>query len=380
VFNLMSIIGKIRAGLGALGLRPSAPDYEESVEQFVRRNLGDEVFERLIEPFCSGVYAGDPAKLSMKAAFGKVWKLEANGGSIIGGTIKSLQERKSNPPPAWDADLPKPKGQTVASFRKGLITFPNGLAARLGADRVKCSWTLTALEKAANGTFTLSYDTPQGKKKVDTRSVVFTAPAHALAPVLRLPCESTAAALEEFYYPPVGAVTLSYPLSAIRDDRLALGNGELVGFGQLHPRTQGVVTLGTIYSSALFPNRAPPGQVLLLNYIGGAKNTRVADMSKEELTKQVDADLRIMLLKPDAPPPRMCGIRVWPRAIPQFNVGHLDILAKARAGLSQRGWNGAFLGGNYAAGVALGRCVEAAYEQAAEIGTWLSAHPAPSSR
>ena len=243
-----------------------------------------------------------------------------------GGTIKSLQERKSNPPPAWDADLPKPKGQTVASFRKGLITFPNGLAARLGADRVKCSWTLTALEKAANGTFTLSYDTPQGKKKVDTRSVVFTAPAHALAPVLRLPCESTAAALEEFYYPPVGAVTLSYPLSAIRDDRLALGNGELVGFGQLHPRTQGVVTLGTIYSSALFPNRAPPGQVLLLNYIGGAKNTRVADMSKEELTKQVDADLRIMLLKPDAPPPRMCGIRVWPRAIPQFNVGHLDIL------------------------------------------------------
>lgn len=290
----------------------------------------------------------------------------------------------------------------MASFRKGLITFPNGLAARLGEERVKCGWTLTSVDKAADGMFTLGYSTPSGAAKVVTRSVVFTVPAHALAPLLRLPSPTTAAALEELYYPPVGAVTLAYPQSAIRDDRLALGAGQLVGFGQLHPRSQGVVTLGTIYSSALFPGRAPPGQVLLLNYIGGVKNTRVAEMSKEALTAQVDADLRTMLLKPDAPPPRMCGIRVWPQAIPQFNVGHLDVMcdapkrdfrpgtasdspplyfaslrAKARQGLAERGWNGAFLGGNYAAGVALGRCVEAAYEQAGVIGAWLAEHPAP---
>ena len=217
----------------------------------------------------------------------------------------------------------------MASFRKGLITFPNGLAARLGEERVKCGWTLTSVDKAADGMFTLGYSTPSGAAKVVTRSVVFTVPAHALAPLLRLPSPTTAAALEELYYPPVGAVTLAYPQSAIREDRLALGAGQLVGFGQLHPRSQGVVTLGTIYSSALFPGRAPPGQVLLLNYIGGVKNTRVAEMSKEALTAQVDADLRTMLLKPDAPPPRMCGIRVWPQAIPQFNVGHLDVMCAA---------------------------------------------------
>ncbi|PSR88357.1 Protoporphyrinogen oxidase [Actinidia chinensis var. chinensis] len=108
-FDLMSLGGKLRAGFDALGLRPPQPGREESVEEFVRHNLGDEVFERLIEPFCSG----DPSKLSMKAAFGKVWNLEQNGGSIIGGTFKAIQNRANSQKPPRDVRLPKPKGQTV---------------------------------------------------------------------------------------------------------------------------------------------------------------------------------------------------------------------------------------------------------------------------
>ncbi|XLU59969.1 hypothetical protein S245_019178, partial [Arachis hypogaea] len=79
---------------------PPPPDHEESVQDFVCRNLGDEVFERLIEPFCLGVYAGDLSKLSMKAAYGKIWKLEQNGGSIIGGSFKAIQERNKASPKA----------------------------------------------------------------------------------------------------------------------------------------------------------------------------------------------------------------------------------------------------------------------------------------
>ncbi|CAI7795808.1 unnamed protein product [Closterium sp. NIES-54] len=318
VFDLMSIIGKIRAGLGAFGLRPAAPEgKEESVEEFVRRNLGAEVFERLIEPFCSGVYAGDPSKLSMKAAFGKVWRLEQLGGSIFGGSMKLIKEKQANPPPPRDPRLPKPKGQTVGSFQKGLITLPTGIANKLG-DRVRLGWKLTAIEKRPGGSsFLLSYDTPEGAKKLSARSLLLTVPSYVAADLLKPYSAPAAAALSSFYYPPVVAVTISYPKEAIREDRLV--GGELKGFGQLHPRTQGIVTLGTIYSSVLFPNRAPDGRVLLLCYIGGACNTKIATMS-EEIVKQVDIDVRKMLIKPDAAAPQTHGVRVWPYAIPQFNM------------------------------------------------------------
>ena len=65
---------------------------------------------------------------------------------------------------------------------------------------------------------------------------------------------------------------------------------------------------------------------------------------------QVDKDLRVMLIKSDAPAPRVVGVRVWPRAIPQFNVGHLDQLDKAKASLSKAGWDNFVLGGNYVSG------------------------------
>lgn len=368
-FDLMSIGGKLRAGLGALGLRPPPPGHEESVEEFVRRNLGPEVFERLIEPFCSGVYAGDPSKLSMKAAFGKVWKLEQNGGSIIGGTFKTIQERNKTPKPPRDPRLPKPKGQTVGSFRKGLAMLPDAIAARLGSN-VKLSWKLSSITKLDNGGYNLTYETPEGLVSLQSRSVVLTVPSHIASSLLHPLSAAAAEALSKFYYPPVAAVSISYPKEAIRTECLI--DGELKGFGQLHPRSQGVETLGTIYSSSLFPNRAPDGRILLLNYIGGATNPGILSKMDNELVEAVDRDLRRMLIKPNAKDPLVLGVRVWPQAIPQFLIGHLDILDAAKYALRDTGLEGLFLGGNYVSGVALGRCVEGAYEVADEVTNFLS--------
>lgn len=165
------------------------------------------------------------------------------------------------------------------------------------------------------------------------------------------------------------------------------------GFGQLHPRTQGVTTLGTIYASSLFPGRVPEGKVLLLSYFGGATNTRVATMPHGEIVSQVkrlgvvswtamelhshrslmgpttsgsleaggmptpahenhlsapchptasqvDKDLRKMLIRSDAESPHTVNVTVWPRAIPQFNVGHTDLIQVCKS--FGRKWHGSF--------------------------------------
>nr|GEX36984.1 protoporphyrinogen oxidase 1, chloroplastic [Tanacetum cinerariifolium] len=370
-FDLLSLSGKLRAGFGALGLRPPPPDREESVEEFVRRNLGDEVFERLIEPFCSGVYAGDPSKLSMKAAFGKVWKLEQNGGSIVGGAFKAIQQRNKNKntKPARDPRLPTPKGQTVGSFRKGQAMLPKAISEKLGS-RVKLSWKLIGISKLENRGYNLTYETPNGVESVQTKTIVMTVPSYVASDLLRPLSSEAANSLSKFYYPPVAAVSISYPKEAIRDDRLI--DGQLKGFGQLHPRSQGVETLGTIYSSSLFPNRAPPGRVLLLNYIGGATNPGILSKTESQLVEAVDRDLRKMLINPNAGDPLTLGVKVWPKAIPQFLIGHYDILETAKNTLIYEGFRGMFLGGNYVSGVALGRCVENAYDIAADVSKYLS--------
>lgn len=372
-FDLMSLLGKIRAGLGAMGIKSPMPDYEESVEQFVRRNLGDEVFYRLIEPFCSGVYAGDPTKLSMKAAFGKVYDLEEKGGSIIGGVIKLIQDKKANPPPERDTRLPpKPQGQTVGSFRKGLQMLPNAIAEKV-KESIRTSWKLTSITKNKDtGIFELSYETPEGTKLIQSKTVALTVPSYVAADLFKDDIPETSNALNSFDYPPVAAVTITYPESAILEDRLD-ENGNLPGFGQLHPRTQGITTLGTIYSSSLFPGRVGKGDVLLLCYFGGALNRKVTEMTDEEIIAQVDVDLKNMLIKQNAPAPTKVAVRVWQRAIPQFNIGHLDQVKAAEYGISQKGWEGLFLGGNYVSGVALGKCIEYGYTFADKIAASITA-------
>eukprot|EP00980_Cylindrotheca_fusiformis_P009499 scaffold2077_cov119-Cylindrotheca_fusiformis.AAC.2 len=398
VGDLLSWPGKIRAGIGAfLGHAPPPENKEETIREWVTRTLGEEVFLRCIDPFVSGVYAGNPETLSMKAALPKIARIEKIAysigwnkfGAIFYGGLKRqvelTKERKADPPsPEW----PEFEYGNPGSFKKGLATLPNAIAESLEG-KIKLQWKVTKVEKLESGGYTATFDTPSGIETVKAKTVVSTAPAHALADVLQPVMPESKAIFEKIrseidrigiYHPPVAAVTVAYPKSSFRDIDLPNGFGnlqDLPGFGSLNPRSEGVRTLGILWSSSLFPGRAPEDYNLLLNYIGGSRDVGVKNLTDEELVSEVDKGCREVLLKPNAPPPKLLGLKLWPTAIPQYEIGHLSLMDELESAEAQL--PGLWVCGNYRTGVAFPDCVTYGYEHAKVVKEFLDSCTSPSS-
>ncbi len=364
--KLLSDWGKLRAIAGALGFVPpaigatlSAQGGEETVAQFFSRHLGQEVLERLVQPFVSGVYAGDPHQLSASAAFGRITQMVDVGGGLAAGAILSLRKKgKGNK--TVDSSLPKVQRGELASFRQGLEALPKAIAAQLG-DVVKLSWHLIQIKPTEQQTYLAEFSTPSGPVRIETRSIVLTTPSYVSADLLANLAPIASQGLAKIPYPPVACVVLAYPESAFKT--------KASGFGNLIPRNQGIRTLGTIWASSLFPHRAPAGWRLLLNFIGGTTDPAIAQLSQAEIVQIVHQDLQKTLLKQDIPP-KVLAVHLWQRAIPQYPLGHHQNLAQIHHALQE--WPGLFLCGNYTDGVAVGDCIRRGQECAADVVKYLA--------
>ncbi|MEZ2318523.1 MAG: protoporphyrinogen oxidase [Microcoleus sp.] len=363
--RLLSFPGKLRALFGALGFVAPAmgatlsqQGEEETVSQFFRRHLGTEVMQRLVEPFVSGVYAGDPQQLSAAAAFGRVTKMADAGGGLVAGALLSARKRPKKMPP--DPNIPQTKPGELGSFKGGLKAMPEAIAASLG-DRLKLNWHLTGLQRTEHKTYIAQFSTPDGPQQVETRTVVLTTPAYVAADLLQSLQPEVSSILQAFTYPTVACVVLAYPVSDVK--------GKLVGFGNLIPRGQGIRTLGTIWTSSLFASRAPAGWQTLTSYIGGATDSGIGNLDPEEIVAEVHRDLSRILLKPNVPQPKVLAVKLWKQAIPQYNLGHLDRLQQIDRGL--KSLPGMYLSSNYVGGVALGDCVRLGLERAIEVSKYL---------
>lgn len=347
--KLLSTSAKLRL-LKEPFLKTRIDKSEESLASFVRRRLGNEILENLVAPFVSGVYAGDPENLSVQAAFPRLAEFEKSG-SVFRGAINAARTVK--------AKNEKPKRSLrpyrLCSFKRGLQTFTDALGQALGENlKLNIKEIFIAKNNAAN--FQITYKHDGQPYSIKAKSLIIATPAYAAAKLLDTIAPNISALLAEISYTSLVAVPLAYRVEQVER--------ALDGFGFLAPRKAGLRTLGSIWNSSLFQNRAPHGYVLLNNFIGGETDRAAINLSDEELRQIVHADLQEVL--GISGEPKELPITRWQQAIPQYNLGHATRVATIKNALQNH--TNLILLGNYLHGVALGDCIK----QGKEIGTELT--------
>ncbi len=323
-------------------------NHEESIADFVTRRLGREFLDYAINPFVAGVYAGNPSELSVRAAFPKLYALEEKYGGLLKGTIGGLRERRKR----------KEKAKVSAklfAFKSGMGVLPTALASEF-VDGICFGTAVTGL-KSEDGKFLLSFsrDAEPDSQKYD--AVVLSTPAYAAVEIVRSWLPGLSDELAKIKYPPVAVVVHGYKREQVKMD--------LRGFGFLVPEVENRKILGTIWSSSIFPNRAPEGSVELTTFVGGSRQPKTARLSAAEISKIVhEENSSLMNIEGK---PAFESVSKWERAIPQYNIGHLSIIdAVSRVESIHKGF---YICSNYKDGISVADCIANGKKTAEKILT-----------
>lgn len=346
--SLLSARTKLRLFMEILR-RSKPPADDESIAAFVRRKFGDELLNRLVAPFVSGVYAGDPERLSLRAAFPKLHEFEAKYGSVLRGAMKSR--------PAKGA----PRGG-LCSFRDGMETLPRAIAARLGDSLLLETTVLGVRHGKANGKpwFEVDVTRRNHRETLAASAVVIATPTDIASQILLSLSDKFAPLFSRIEYAPLAVVSACYRREQIRRPP--------DGFGFLVPRAEGLRVLGTVFNSALFAGRAPEGMDCFTSFAGGATDPGLCGLSEGEITETICAEVaRVLGItgKPVA-----TNMHRYARALPQYNLGHTEIVKSLEALTASV--PGLFLAGNYLSGPSIGACVEQADRTAEAVRIYLA--------
>lgn len=345
--GLISPLGKLRMGLDYF-IPPKSPNGDESLAQFVERRLGRELYDRMIEPLMSGIYAGDGEQLSLGATFPQLRQTELTHGSLVKGmlaTKRQTQRRGSIPMPSvstkkWPAFVTPETG--LAEIVEALQTRLNDVDIRLGTRVIGIDHEATDYTAVFDNGTSLAAD-----------AIILATPAYATAYLVVGLDPEMAQALKGIPYASTVTVSVAYPLKDIPRP--------LNGYGYIIPRAEGRSILACTWTSTKFPHRAPDGYGLIRAFIGRAGDDEVIKRSDEELLGMVRDELREVLGITAAP--IVQRIFRWPKAMPQYTLGHLDRLAVIEQRLAQH--PGLFVAGNAYRGIGIPDCI-ASGEQAAD--------------
>ena len=373
---LLSAQGKLRLlsepfrGSGS-GNEEAREGSDESVAAFARRRLGPEVAARLVDPFVSGVYAGDPEALSVAAVLPELQMMEREHGSLLRGGLERLWARRGGNASDDDAEAAARRSR-ICSFDEGLQAWPIAVARALGPDTVRTGTRVEGITPRSGSSgqgwrVHLSGSSSGANETVDARAVVLAVPAAVTASLLEGLGERASSpphplveegihALTRIPYAPVTLVHLIW-----RRDRIA---HSLDGFGLLAPSREGRTLLGSLWPDTIFPDRNRTDRVVTVNFVGGARTPDRALVPDEPLVAEVLRELEDLLGARGEP--ELALVTRWPRAIPQYTRGHLDrIAAVARV---EEALPGLRLIGNWRGGVSLGAAWEGGRKAARGFG------------
>lgn len=337
-------------------IAPSPPDAEESLAAFVRRRLGDEILDYAIDPFVSGVYAGDPERISVAAAFPRLHALEQKYGSLIKGQIRGARERRRATETAKNT-------AASFSFRGGMQALTDALARAAG--RVTTNVRVHGVARADDGVWTVS-GTRGGESVVRrARAVILAMPAYESAKLMRDIGPLAAQNLAAIDYAPVASVATAYRRADVAH--------RLDGFGFLVPKKESRSILGSLFSSSMFEGRAPPGTVLLTTFVGGMRNPGLPAKSDVELEGILKRELGALLGTRGEP--SWIAITRWTHAIPQYNLGHRERLHAVDD--AERALPGLHFCANYRGGVSVGDCIKSAHAAAEAVTRYLKGAAPP---
>ena len=342
--RLISWPGKLR-----LAMEPFIPKYtgeeDETLADFGRRRLGSEALNKLIAPMVSGIFAGDPETMSLVSCFPRIAELEWEYGGLIKAMIFLAKKKKREQAAGKVVASAAGPGGVLTSFKEGIETLTQIMINKLTGVQLMSGTQVLEVKKGGSAPYRVI--TEGGE--LDADLVIIAAPAHAGAGMLGTLAPKVGALLAQIPYSSMTVLCFGY-----ERERIALN---LDGFGYLIPKEEGCNTLGTLWDSSIFQNRAPEGKVLLRSMMGGACHPEYIGLTDEEVVRRVRGDLkRIMGI--DAAPSFVQVYR-HEQAIPQYTVGHgkrLALLARESAKFP-----GLILTGNSYRGIGLNDCVAAAH-------------------
>ncbi len=321
---LLSWGTKIRMGMELLR-KPNGNSGDRSVAEFVVDHFGQETLDYLAEPLLSGVYGGDPAKLSIASVLPRFLEMEKKYGSL-GKAVMTAPKPPAPPPGA-------PPSSLFRSLKSGMSTVVNALAKFANVRHE----TVEAIEPG--------YRVRAGGEWIDADRVIIAAPSWSAAAILRGMDPALAAKLEQIDYSSSLTLSLVYKNSEY--------DGKRAGFGFLVPAKERQRVAAATFVGTKFPYRTPEDKLVLRCFLGGAGDEAILSESDEYVVRVAKDELKRILGVTVEPIHQI--IARWPRSMAQYTVGHAGRIRDIKDHVAK--YPGLFLAGNAYEGIGLPDCV-----------------------